>query len=107
MNSELITSCSLRPDSLIGDKLVCIEGAAVEFLREMSRNHSVKTNTAGHTKTETLGGSTGKRVGAEKRLIRDLMENYDKFSRPRLSIKHPVTVLVDLIVIQFEDLVSI
>ncbi len=34
------------------------------------------------------------------------MENYDKYSRPRLSIKHPVTVLVDLIVIQFEDLVS-
>ena len=47
-----------------------------------------------------------KRVGSEKRLIRDLMKDYDKYARPRLSINHPITVLVDLIVIQFEDLVS-
>ena len=50
--------------------------------------------------------SVEKRVGSEKRLIRDLMKDYDKYARPRLSINHPITVLVDLIVIQFEDLVS-
>ncbi len=45
-------------------------------------------------------------LGAEKKLIRDLMKGYDKHARPRLAITQPVTVLVDLIVIQFDELVS-
>lgn len=64
----------------------------------------------GESRRQNFGGgvdSIERRVGAEKRLIRDLMKDYDKYARPRLSINHPVTVLVDLIVIQFEDLASI
>ncbi len=44
--------------------------------------------------------------GVEKRLIKDLLRNYNKFARPRLNRHLPVTVLVDLVIIQFEDVVS-
>ena len=48
-----------------------------------------------------------KDIGAEKRLIKDLMNDYDKLSRQRLRLHHPVTVLVDLVILQFTELVRI
>ena len=48
-----------------------------------------------------------KDIGAEKRLIKDLLDDYDRFSLPRLVLHQPVTVLVDLNVIQFTKLVGI
>ncbi len=54
---------------------------------------------------DDISGPLPRPVGAEKRLITDLFEDYDRLSRPRLQLKQSVTVLVDLIILQFDELV--
>ena len=58
--------------------------------------------------TEELLESFGhfKEIGEEKRLIRNLLQNYEKLSRPRLTVNQTVAVLLDLIIIRFTELVS-
>ena len=43
--------------------------------------------------------------GTEKRLLNDLLSNYNKYARPRMKPNQPVSVFVDLVLFQIEDLV--
>ncbi len=45
--------------------------------------------------------------GDEKTLIDDLLLKYNKYARPRVQLNESVDVVVDLVVIQYEDLVCL
>ena len=53
-----------------------------------------------------VSGIFQEREGVETLLITKLLEKYNKYSRPRTKPSQPVTVLVDLVVVQLEDLVK-
>ncbi len=44
--------------------------------------------------------------GIEKKLTDKLLQGYNMYARPRLRLDEPVTVLVDVVILQIEDIVS-
>ncbi len=44
--------------------------------------------------------------GIEKTLTNKLLQGYNMYARPRLRLDEPVTVLVDVVILQIEDIVS-